>query len=227
MAYNYKDIINTVKELRREIQIFTIQAIQIINWKHIVHYLKTLEGQLEQLDFDISNTIPSPGLYSQTASSVAIVNTTVESNLVNGGVGTMTVPPNGFKVGDSFIAYFSGVLSSLNNNTIRIKVKSGAVILADTGLITLPTVTSKDWELHINFTIRQTGPTGTAAIKTTGRFYYNKDSNNNPENVGFRNLNNTTFDTTISNTLSVTAQWTTASPSNSIGTDIFNLYKIY
>lgn len=227
MAYNYSDIIKTVKELRREIQIFTIKAIEIINWKHIVHYLKTLEAQLAELNFQISNTIPSPGLYAQTGTSTPIANTTVETTLINGGVGFLTVPANTFKVGDSFIAFFSGTLSSANNEDIRIKVKAGSVILADTGLITLPTTTDKNWELHINFTVRATGAATVGVIKTVGRFYYNKDSNNNPENIGFNNLNNTTFDTTVSNTLEVTAQWSSALVNNSIDTDVFNLYKIY
>ena len=227
MAYNYSDIIKTVRELRREIQIFTIKAIEIINWKHIVHYLKTLEDQLQVLNNLISNTIPSPGLYAQTGTSTLITNTTVETTLINGGVGFLTVPVNTFKVGDSFIAFFSGTLSSANNENIRIRVKAGSVLLADTGLITLPNTTNKDWELHVNFTVRALGGPGVGVIKTAGRFFYNKDSNNSPENIGFKNLNNTTFDTTINNTLEVTAQWSNALVANSIDTDIFNLYKIY
>jgi hypothetical protein len=227
MAYNYSDIIKTVRELRREIQIFTIKAIEIINWKHIVHYLRTLEDQLQILNNLISNTIPSPGLYAQTGTSTPITNTTVETSLINGGVGFLTVPANTFKVGDSFICFFSGTLSSSNNQNIRIKIKTDSIILADTGLITLPTTTNKDWELHVNFTIRALGGPGVGVIKTAGRFFYNKNSNNNPENVGFKNLNNTTFDTTINNTLEVTAKWSNALVANSIYTDIFNLYKIY
>jgi hypothetical protein len=47
------------------------------------------------------------------------------------------------------------------------------------------------------------------------------------QGFGFNTINNTTFDTTIPNTLSVTAQWSSNSALNSIYTDIFVLNKIF
>lgn len=169
----------------------------------------------------------SPGLYAQTADSIAITNTTVQTTLIDGGVGTLSVPANGFQVGASFIACFSGKISCVNNEKIQIRCRSNGIVLADTGLVTLSAATNKNWELYINFTIRSIGGPGVSAIATSGRFAYNKDSNNSPESVGFYNLNNTTFDTTINNTLDVTAQWNSANPLNTIYTNIFNLYRIY
>jgi hypothetical protein len=81
--------------------------------------------------------------------------------------------------------------------------------------------------MHINFVIRSIGGAGVAAIITSGNFTYNKNSGNIPESIGFSNLNNTTFNTTINNILAVTARWGSASPLDSIQTRIFNLYKIY
>ena len=49
----------------------------------------------------------SGGLYAQTAPAMIVTGTTPQT-LINGGVGTMTVPANGFQVGDSFVAYFAG-----------------------------------------------------------------------------------------------------------------------
>lgn len=170
---------------------------------------------------------PGDGLWSQTATSTPITNTIVETSLINGGVGTLTVPANSFAVGNSYVAMFSGFISNLNNATIRLRIKTDSVQLVDTGLITLPSTTNKNWELQINFVIRQIGGPGTASVFTSGRFYYNKDAGNIPESIGFRNSDNTLFNTTISNTLEVTAQWGSSSESNSISTDIFNLYKIY
>ena len=169
----------------------------------------------------------SPGLYAQTSDSTAITNTIVPGTLIDGGVGTLSIPANGFQVGASFIAYFSGKISCVNNAQLEIHCQTGAITLADTGIMTLAATTNKNWELYINFTIRAIGPAGTASIATSGRFYYNKNASNSPESIGFYNLNNTTFDTTISNTLDVTAQWNSANPLNSIYTDIFNLYRIY
>jgi hypothetical protein len=169
----------------------------------------------------------SPGLYAQTADSIPVTNTIVQTTLIDGGVGTLSIPANGFQVGASFIAYFSGKISCINNEKIEIRSKAGSIVLADTGLITLAAATNKNWELYINFTVRSIGAAGVASIATSGRFSYNKDASNSPESIGFYNLNNTTFDTTISNTLDVTVQWNSANPLNSIYTDMFNLYRIY
>jgi hypothetical protein len=169
----------------------------------------------------------SPGLFSQTSDSVAVTNTTVESSLISTGVGTLSVPANGFQVGAAYIAYLSGVMSSQNNATMEIHLRSNGFILADTDPMILSATTGKFWELHVNFVIRAIGGGGVAAIVTSGRFSYNKDSGNIPESLGFSGVNNTTFDTTINNTLTVTATWGNASPSNSIQTRIFNLYRVY
>ncbi len=170
--------------------------------------------------------IPKPGLYAQIASGIPVTGP-LPLSLIDGGVGSLTVPANAFQVGDSFVAYFSGTISSVNNAILEIHTNSGAVALGDTGPITMSAATSKNWEMYINFTVRSIGAADTAAIATSGRFSYNKDSNNSPESDGFYNLNNTTFDTTISNTLSITAQWDSVNPLNSIQTDMFNLYRIY
>lgn len=176
----------------------------------------------------ISNYIRSSvGLYAQTAPSTPVTNTIVATSLIDGGVGSLSIPANGFQVGDSFTANFWGKMSSLNNATLEIHISSNGVTLADTGVMTLVTTTNKVWNLEIDFTIRSLGGAGVASIVTAGRFNYNKNSNNTPENVGFFLLNNTTFDTTIANNLVVTAQWGSASASNSIETELFNLYRTY
>lgn len=164
------------------------------------------------------------GLYSQTQQSVPV---TTSGSLIDGGVGTLTVPANGFQVGDSFNAYLSGQITSANNEQISITIISGAVTLAASGTITLPAITNKNWELYITFTIRAIGSAGTASIATAGTFFFNKNASNTPDSVGFFSQNNTTFNTTISNTLQVNVQWLTVNPANTIHSDIFNLYRIY
>ena len=177
---------------------------------------------------EINITNKTKGLYSQTASSPPITNTTVETTLIDGGVGTLTVPANAFQVGDSFSVVMGGHISAVNNNTIHIRVKrNGTVLLADTGVITLPTVTAKHWELTITFTIRKIGAAGVAEIASHGSFIYNRDSGLQFEGRTFSVVNNTTFDTTISNTLDITAQWGAANAANSIYSDLFILEKIY
>lgn len=167
------------------------------------------------------------GLFSQTGNSVVVSGTTTESSLIDGGAGTLSVPANGFSIGDSFRADFGGILNVGNNQTIRIRLKTGSVELADSGIQPITNITNDVWSLSVNFTIRQTGAAGVASIVTLGAFHYTKTNNGTVEGFSFNTVNNTTFDTTINNTLDVTVQWGSTSVDNSIYSDIFVLNKIY
>ena len=118
-------------------------------------------------------------------------------------------------------------MSTKNNDKIRIRIKSGSVILADSGFQTMPSITNNVWQVSINFTIRTIGGAGVASIVTLGVFHDVKTSNGNQNGFAWNTVNNTTFDTTIPNTLDVTAEWSSNSPLNSIYSDIFVLNKIY
>ena len=180
-------------------------------------------------DSDFSNPYSKTGgLYAQTGNSNIITNTTVETSLINGGVGTLTVPANGFQVGDSFRAVFGGVMNADNNENITIRVDAGPIVLLDSGLQNLgSSVTNDVWSLNIDFTIRQIGPAGVASIVSLGSFHYTKTNNSSVQGFAFNVVNNTTFDTTIPTTLDVTAQWQNASTGNTIYSDIFILNKTY
>lgn len=170
----------------------------------------------------------SAGLYSQTANSTPVTNTTSELSLLDGGVGTLTVPANGFQIGDSFQANLSGHINSKNNDKLHIRVKtSTGVLLADTGQVTMPSCTNQHWDLKINFTVRSLGVAGVASIASTVMFTYTKNASNAFEGENVSVINNTTFDTTINNTLEVTAEWNQADPLNSIYTELFTLFKTY
>ena len=177
-----------------------------------------------------SPTLPGPanyGLFAQTANSTIITNTTIETSLINGGVGTLTVPANGFSVGDSFRAVFGGLLTATNNQTITVRVKAGSVILLDSGAQPITNITNNVFTFNVDFTIRQLGAAGVASIVTLGGFHYTKTVNGVVEGFAFNSVNSTTFNTTISNTLDVTVQWGAASTGNSIYSDIFILNKTY
>ena len=169
----------------------------------------------------------SYGLFSQTANSPTITATTSELTLIDGGVGTLTVPANGFAVGDSFRVEMGGLMSAQNNNTIRIKLKTGSVILGDSGTLTMPAITNQVWMLSVNFTVRSIGAAGVASIVTLAQFHILKAASGTQQGFAWNTVNSTTFDTTISNTLDITAQFSSNSANNSIYSDIFTLVKIY
>jgi len=164
-------------------------------------------------------------LYTQTNSSTPITDTTEELSLLDGGLGTLTIPADGFRVGDSFHAVLTGHISSGNNDTLQIRVKTGETVLADTGVITMGETTNKHWKLEIEFTVRAIGES--ARIASGGAFFYTKNASNAFEGITFSKETESGFDTTKSNTLSITAQWGQANEQNSIFSEIFTLNKTY
>jgi hypothetical protein len=167
------------------------------------------------------------GLFAQTANSTPITNTTVETSLINGGVGSLSVPANAFKVGDSFRVVTAGVLNAANNQTIRIRVKAGSIVLLDSLAQNITNITNDVFSLNVDFTVRQLGAAGVASIVTLGTFHYAKTSNATVQGFAFNVVNSTTFDTTIANALNITVQWGASDPGNSIFSDIFILNKTY
>lgn len=166
------------------------------------------------------------GIFAQTANSPAVTASTTESTILDGGEGSLTVPVNGFAVGDSFMLTIGGHISTANNQTLHIRIKSGSVILADTGALSMAQVTNRHWNLEIRFTIRAIGAAGVAAIASFGTFTYSKNANQF-EGTDFSIVNTTTFDTTISNTLDVTAEWGSNNASNTIYSESAILTKIF
>ena len=167
------------------------------------------------------------GLFAQTANSTPISGTFIEGTLIDGGVGSLFVPANGFNIGDSFMVTMGGILSCANNEGLQIRIKSGSVILGATGGISMPQCTNQRFDLEVRFTIRNIGTAGAASIASFGQFTFSKDASNSYEGSDFSTINNTTFNTTISNTLNITAQWGSNNATNSIYSESFILTKIY
>jgi hypothetical protein len=177
--------------------------------------------------YKVKKSYLKEGLFSQTSDSVVVSGTTSETTIIGSGVGTLSVPASGFSVGDSFRCVVSGDLGANNNDTLTLRVKSDSVVLGTTGAINLPGVTNKHFNFEINFTIRQIGSTGVASILSVGFFTFNKDASAGFEGGSFSSLNNTTFDTTVSNTLDITAQFSSTNVANFIKTELLVLSRQY
>lgn len=176
---------------------------------------------------DLTISSITPGLFAQIEDSIAVENTTTPMTLIGNGVGSLDIPADVFTVGDSFNGKFSGHISANNNNTLQLTIMAGAVTLADTGVMTLPGITNLEWTLNVDFTIRAIGGAGVASIVSSGTFVYEKDASVAMEGHTFSLIENTNFDTTVSNTLEVLATWGTADPGNSIYSEVFILKKIF
>jgi hypothetical protein len=168
------------------------------------------------------------GLYAQTADSVPVTGTVIETTILGPGVGVLTVPANAFSIGDSFAAALDGIVSCGSSASLHIRVRTLAgVLLADTGIIDMAAATNKSWLINLYFTIRTLGGPTTASISSGGLFSYIRNGGTQFEGYVLSTVNNTTFDTTVNNTLVITAQWDTTDIGNSITSRNFTLTKIY
>ena len=188
---------------------------------------RTMSANIDSIKSYIGNSIVptsnSYGLYAGTEDGFNITNSTTELSLVPGGVGTLSVPANGFSIGDSFTAMMGGLLSSANNQDFRIRVRINSVAVLDSGVQMVSNLIDDAFYLNLDFTIRSLGETG--EISSIGSFHYTKQSNGAVE--GFAFTDTISIDTTIDNILDITFQWANANESNSVQAKTFVLHKTY
>ena len=170
--------------------------------------------------------ITNYGLAALTTNALPVANTTTALTLLNGTIaGTLTLLPDSLVVGDSFKLSLAGIITSVPSNDISISIKTldGVVLAEFVNLSIGPSVSNSRWNLEATLTVRAIGAASTAAIATSAIF----SSNFNAGGTLFGSVNSTTFDTTIANTLVVTAKWATASLTSFIYTQTFTLNKVY
>lgn len=177
---------------------------------------------------DPLSVIPLPvsiGNYAQTVQGPTI-NTIGEQSIIGSGVGSLSIPANGFTVGDSFHGKIGGLINATgggNRSEIIINIRSNGTVLATTGVFDLDVATNQGWEMELDFTIRSIGTTG--IICTNGNFVYTKD--NNRSVFGYIFQDSKTIDTTANNTLDVTVEWRVLNAGDDIYSANFVLYKVF
>ncbi len=175
----------------------------------------------------INGFTPAGGVFMGTSDGVVISATTTETTLLPSTfVGTLTIPPNAFQI-SSFHLVLAGSFASNNGDDLTIRLKSNGITLGNI-VVPLNNSSASNYEVEVDFQIRSIGGPGVADILTNFDFTYNQ-SGGGGAFVGERNVtqNNTTFDTTITNTLVVTAQFSSASANNSIQTRVSKLSQTY
>ena len=184
--------------------------------------IKTVNGQV----IEGTGNVNVPGNYAQTVQSATITGTT-ETTVVGTGVGSLSIPANAFQVGDSFHAKIGGLIGGTGNgDKITVRIKAGTTVLASTGLFVLDSTQAisaggEGWECELDFTIAAIGVTG--SICTNGNFAYSKTNDKKVQGYVFQDVQ--AIDTTVSNTLDITAEW------DQTGTDIYSanfvLYRTF
>jgi len=221
------DIINiNVTETIETVAITVQPNLTTINVNQNIPPVTSVNGQTGNVVIAIPE-IYSYGLYAQTALSNIVTFASGEASIVGAGVGTLSVPEDTFKVGDSFAVRMCGELTCANNEELHIHIKSNGVKIIDGLIYTLSTANNKGWELTLDFTITKIGGAGTAEIFSNCLFTYNKNANNNIDGIHLRQIEKTNFNTTIQNNLTIAAQWIGSSGVNRIQSQNFTLTKVY
>jgi hypothetical protein len=114
-------------------------------------------------------------------------------------------------VGDSYQVNIAGHLNSRNNDQLTFKGKNCGGIVFTTFTVIMPTCTNQHFDLKL-ILIRQIGGAGVSSLLQLLYSHHTKNANNALEGENVSTVNNTTFDTTIPNTLEVTAEWNVADP---------------
>ncbi len=160
--------------------------------------------QIEALPATVGN------LFCQTATGT-IANSTTETAISSTGVGSLTLPANFFVAGKTIRICGRGYHSSASAPTIRIKVKFGSTVILDTTAVTSGNDTNAMIEIAGDITCRTTGASGT--VFAQGQYH---EFGSSPNAFQMVNTATVTVDTTASQAITVTAQWGTASASNTI-----------
>jgi hypothetical protein len=154
------------------------------------------------------------GFIYVASSDVAVANTTTETTLFPS---TLTIPADTVVAGTSFRLTISGsYTTTLVPPTLRVRIKLGSVVVVDTGAVTSPIANAAAHFFDIQGIVefRSIGASGTA--KAEGRVFFAEDSSLVPKVFEFPPAFAASINTTVDQVLSVTAQWGTASLSNSI-----------
>lgn len=156
-------------------------------------------------------------IYSSTASAT-VANTVTETTIVGSGVGTVTLPANFFTAGKTIRLRMTGIHSSVSSATIQIRIKLGSTTILDTGAHTSHNDTNALTNIEAIITCRTTGASGTFI----GQGEY-VEVGASPDIAEMVNTTTTVVSTTASQTVAVTAQWGSASASNTITITNFTL----
>lgn len=178
------------------------------------------------VDSDLTNKLyvdtKVGNFFAGLSDSGLVSGTTLGSLAPLTGDGTLTIPANGFNVGDSFhlVCAGNGVFSAAGGNTVTVRLLSNASVLGSI-VVDMENANPTHWELESDFTIRSVGATGRIAVNFD--FTYQRPAPSFDFRGG-RQVQISNINTTIANTLDVDAQF---SVNGQMTASLFYLKKMH
>lgn len=161
----------------------------------------------------------TPVIAVQTADAT-IANTVTETTLFGTVVGTLTLPANFLIAGRTIRITMRGHVSTTGTPNLTIRSKFGSTELVTTTAFNAGTLSNIGWTWTCDITCRSTGASGTVVASAT--FAWNNGSQRNAVKT-----TTTTIDTTATQAVNVTAEWGTASASNTITAQLAQVEVLY
>ena len=175
--------------------------------------LITTSSAQKTTNFQPMDNYASGSLFNATASTT-VANTTIETTIFPSGTGTKTLDANFLAVAKTVEIELWGTIASTGTPTLRIKFKLGSTIVIDTTAATLSTITGTNiWRATATIDCRTAGGSGT--VFGQGMVSYHTGASG-LAGIASPNTTTSTIDTTTTQVIDVTAQWGTASASNTI-----------
>ena len=174
----------------------------------------------------IDTILLSSSLYVGLSDSATFLTDGTEQSLLpTTGQGSLSVPANTFKVGDSFHLVMAGqILIGNQNDDFTFKVYQDGVVLGEI-TVKLETLTAPGdqsfWEGEVDFTIRSIGATGSVVSNIDWTF----NKNTTKDFKGSRSVTVASIDTTTVSSLSVTGQ-VVGGNGSSLVTNFMTLHKV-
>ena len=163
------------------------------------------------------------GKYSQTGSDITVQNTTNPTSILNSGAGSLVF--SDFKAGDNYHLRCAGTIETdTKDEEIKLEIMLGSVVIHTTTYISLDEVSTRAWELEMDFSFRSVGLGG--ELTSNSQFLYT-DGDGRNDLRGQTASSETTVNTTIPQTMTATATWRDADPNNRLVVKQFLITKTY
>jgi hypothetical protein len=153
----------------------------------------------------------------QTAASSAFTNSTDET-----AISTMTIPANSLVAGSTIRVRAAGIATATNSTdtlTVQLKLDTTATAIGSAESVVstgdVDVANNDIYDINAMIVVRSVGSSGTAIA--IGSVHLNAEGDARSQDLKAQ----FTIDTTVENTLQITADWSVANAGNSMRSDIF------